>query len=112
MEDFERQLKNAMARREPPPWLEAKVLAAAASAQPEPEPAWWNRLLFARMRWAPALVAVLVLVAGIFWEQQDRTARQRAEGEAAKAKLETALRVTSVKLRKIQQIVQAMERDN
>jgi hypothetical protein len=111
MEDFERQLKNAMVRREPPPWLEAKVLAAAVSARPEPAPAWWQRLLFARMRWAPALVAVLVLLVGIFW-QQDRMARQRAEGEAAKAKLETALRVTSVKLRKIQQIVQAMERDN
>ena len=111
MEDFERQLKNAMVRRDPPPWLEARVLAAAASAQPEPERAWWTRLGFARMRWAPALVAALVLLVGIFW-QQDRTARQRAEGEAAKAKLETALRVTSVKLRKIQQIVQAMERDN
>ena len=58
MEDFERQLKNAMVRREPPPWLEARVLAAAASAQPEPERAWWTRLGFARMRWAPALVAV------------------------------------------------------
>lgn len=111
MEDFERQLKNAMVRREPPPWLEAKVLAAAASAQPEPKPAWWSHLSFVRMRWASALVAVLVVLVGIFW-QQDRATRQRAEGEAAKAKLEAALRVTSVKLRKIQQIVQAMERDN
>ena len=59
MDDFERQLQNALCRREPPPWLESKVLAAARE-QPAPDrPALWERIApWLRLRWIPAVVAV------------------------------------------------------
>ena len=112
MDDFERHLQDALSRREPPPWLEAKVLAAVGR-QPARSPRRpWGRLFSGmRLRWASAVVALCVIVSGIAW-QRERQERERAAGMAAKAKLELALRVTSVKLRRIKQIVEAVNQDN
>jgi hypothetical protein len=44
MDDFERQLQNALSRREPPPWLESKILAAAKEQPPEEQPGLWERV--------------------------------------------------------------------
>ena len=112
MDDFELQLKNALSRREPPPWLEAKVLAAA-SREPAPlPPGWWARLLSGmRLRWVSAVVAACLVITGVAW-QQERAAQERAAGASAKAKLELALHVTSVKLRQIKQLVEAVNQDN
>lgn len=110
MDDFELQLKNALSRREPPPWLEAKVLAAASREPVRLPPRTWDRLVSGmRLRWVSAAVAACLIVTGIAW-QQERAAQERAAG--AKAKLELALRVTSVKLRKIKQLVDAVNQDN
>ncbi len=112
MEDFERQLQNALSRREPPPWLEAKVLAAAREQAPAPRPGVWERIApWLRLRWIPALVAVCLIVTGIAW-QRERAAQERAAGENAKMKLELALKVTSVKLQKIKQLVDTVNQDN
>jgi hypothetical protein len=112
MDDFELQLKNALSRREPPPWLEAKVLAAASREPVRLPPRTWDRLVSGmRLRWVSAAVAACLIVTGIAW-QQERAAQERAAGAGAKAKLELALRVTSVKLRKIKQLVDAVNQDN
>ncbi len=37
MEDFEQQLRNALARKEQPPTFEAKVFAAVAAQRSGPE---------------------------------------------------------------------------
>jgi hypothetical protein len=111
MEDLEQQLKNALARKDAPDWLEAKVLAAAAR-EPERRRSWRPRWMFAgRLRWASAVVAAAAVVSGITW-QHERAVRDRAAGEDAKARLELALRITSTKLRKIEQRLNEVERAN
>lgn len=95
MEDFERQLKDALARKEQPPTLEAKVFAAIA-AERSTRPSSW--------RWE-ALAASVLLTAGL-WAQHEHTVRERVAGEAAKARLQLALKITVTELSKIQRTVQ------
>jgi hypothetical protein len=95
MEDFEQQLRNALARKEQPPSLEARVLAATR-ARPSGRMIFW--------RWATEMAAV-ILIAGGFWLHYDHEAHERAAGEAAKARLQLALKITVTKLAKIQKTV-------
>ena len=95
MEDFERQLRNALERREQPAWFEAKVLAATRTRQS-------GRRIF--WRWATEVTAV-ILLAGGFWLRYDHEVQERAAGQAAKARLQLALRVTVTELSKIQNSV-------
>ena len=100
-EDFEQQLRHALARKEPPPFSEARILAAVRQS---PERRFWSGLIGARA-WTATAAAVL-LVAGVAWEHE-RTVREEAAGRAAKVRLELALKITSAKLHKIQQQVEA-----
>ena len=112
MEDLEQQLKNALARKDAPEWLEAKVLAAAAR-EPERRRTWRPQWMFAgRLRWASAVVAGALLISGVTWQQHERAVQDRAAGEDAKARLELALRITSTKLRKIEQRLNDVGRAN
>jgi hypothetical protein len=111
MDDFEQQLREALARKEPPAWFEAKVMAAAAR-EPERRRRWWGDWFAAgRLRWAGAALATVMVAGGIAWERE-RAAEERAAGEQAKAKLELALRITSAKLRQIEQRVAAVQENN
>jgi hypothetical protein len=111
MDDLEKQLRKAMARRDAPAWFEAKVLAAAAHERPQPSGFWRRLIASGRIRWATAVLAGAAVVAsGALWEQQ-REQRERAAGQAAKAKLELALKITRVKLRKIEQKLNDLERN-
>ena len=97
MDDLEKQLVEALQREEPSAGFEARVLAAAAEKK---ERRWlW---MPPRLRWAAAL-ATVVAVIGV---AEYREARERAAGEAAKARLQLALRITSQKLKKIQDEIQ------
>ena len=95
MEDFERQLRNALDRKQQPPTFEAKVFAAVA-AQRSGRSIFW--------RWATEVAAVLVIASG-FWMGYQHEIQQRAAGEAAKARLEIALKITVTELSKIQKTV-------
>jgi hypothetical protein len=95
MEDFERQLKNALAPKEQPPAFEAKVFAAIAANRSARRIIW---------RWAAAIAAVLLIATG-FWTQHEREVQERTAGEAAKARLQLALKITVTELSKIQQTV-------
>jgi hypothetical protein len=104
MDDFERQLKQAMARKDAPVWFEAKVLAAV---ERQPQSAW----SFFRLRWAAAAVASVLLVSGIAWQQRQES-QERVAGERAKAQLELALRITSQKLQHIERQLEAAQERN
>jgi hypothetical protein len=104
MDDFEQQLKRAMARQEPPAWFEAKVMSAAAR-QPR------RRWEFWRMRWAAAALATVALTSGIVWQHQ-RESQERMAGEQAAAKLELALKITSKKLQHIEEQLEAVQQGN
>jgi hypothetical protein len=100
MEDFERQLKHALARKHPPPSFEAKAFAAIAA-----ETSW------RRMFWGWEAVAASVLIAAGLWAQHENGVRERAAGEAAKARLQVALRITVTELSKIQKTVNSATED-
>jgi hypothetical protein len=86
MDDLEQQIRDALARKEQPAWLEAKVIAAARRRQ---------RPTF--LRWVVATVSVLLIAAGIWTDHRD--------GVRAKAQLELALKITVTQLGKIQKTV-------
>jgi hypothetical protein len=126
-DDLEKQLKNALRREEAPPWFEARVLNAvdqAAKQKLAPERSGTPRHLGAKPRWqwifATAAVAVAVIGVGGEWQhhiamEHIKTAHfemeQREAGEAAKAQLRLALRITSTKLAEIQRKIDAERND-
>ena len=95
MEDFERQLKDALRRKEQPASFEAKVLEAATTRY-YVRPNFW--------RWTAAAAAV-ILMAGASWIWHERQVQERAAGEAAKARLELGLRIAVTELSKIQNTI-------
>jgi hypothetical protein len=121
MDDLERQLKDALAREEAPAGFEARVMSAVnqagASNRASARPHFGERpRLGERPRWqwilATAAAAVAMIGVGGEWEHHVAMERikmahfemeQREAGEAAKAQLQLALRITSTKLREIQQ---------
>jgi len=103
MEDFERQLQEALRRKYAPPYLESRILAVAAAESAAPRTSLFGGM---RLRWAAALGAVVLTFGGIAWERdrQQTIAREQAEraaGQAAKERLQLALKITSVKLQQI-----------
>ena len=94
MEDFERQLRDALTRKEQPPAFEAKVFAAIAERASRRPVSW---------RWEALAASVLALA--VFGAQHERTVHERAAGEAAKARLQLALKITVTELAKIQKTV-------
>lgn len=104
MDDFERRLQQAVARKEAPAWFEAKVLAAV---ERQPRTAW----PFWRRRWAAAAFASMLLVSGIAWQQRQQS-QERMAGERAKAQLELALKITSQKLQRIERQLEASQEGN
>ena len=121
MDDLERHLKDALGREEAPAGFEARVMSAVnqagASNRASARPHFGERpRLGERPRWqwilATAAAAVAMIGVGGEWEhhvamERIRTAHleveQREAGEAAKAQLQVALRITSAKLEEIQQ---------
>jgi hypothetical protein len=95
MEDFEQQLRNALGRKEQPASFEARVFAAVARRRS-------GRSIF--WRWAAEVAAVIVIVGG-FWVRHQGEVRERVAGEAAKARLQVALKITVMELSKIQRTV-------
>lgn len=110
MEDLEQQLKNALARKDAPDWFEAKVMARVArdGGQPSRRQAWRPIL---RWRFATAFMAAVLMIGGVTW-QHERAVQERAAGQAAKARLELALKITRAKLERIEQKLNEVERDN
>jgi hypothetical protein len=110
-DDLERQLTQALSRKDAPVGFAERVhlLAAAASREPLRLTLWERLTGPGRLRWATALAALVLIAggAGTAWELEKSADRERIEGEAAKARLQMALRITSQKLRQIQERVQS-----
>src|SRR5205085_909319 len=106
MDDFEQQLKRAMARIEPPASFEARVLGAAAARDTGRRADWWAWLSRPVMlRWATVALAAVLVVTGVTWQRE----RERTAGEQARAKLELALKITSEKLQRIDREIVSLQ---
>lgn len=125
MDDLERHLKDALAREEAPAGFEARVMNAVNQADASnraganrigERPRVGERRLGERPRWQwiLATAAAAVAMIGVEGEWQHHAAMERIKtaqvemkdreaGEAAKAQLQVALRITSAKLKEIQQ---------
>ena len=100
MDDFEKQIKDALARKDPSPFFEARVLGAVKRQAQE-------RRASSRMWWASAVAAMLLVISGSAW-QHERNMREEQAGKEAKARLELALKITSVKLQRISRKVEGI----
>jgi hypothetical protein len=110
MTRFEEQLKEALARQDPPGDFNARVLAAVEERRVRSSTGVWRGWARWAHSWqvAPALAALLVLSLGAIYQEHQRIAR----GEAAKEKLLIAMRVAGAKLHEARDRVskvQAME---
>jgi uncharacterized membrane protein len=86
MEDFERELRQALERRPAPPGLKSKILQARLrTARSRNHAVLWQRL-------AASLVLAAVLGGGAEWQR--RAQEERRQGEAARQQVMTALRIT------------------
>ena len=101
MDDIEQQLKSALAKQDPSPFFEARVLNAVKRQQKEHRAS-------ARMWWASAVAAALLMTTASAWQYQ-KSVREEAEGRQAKASLELALKITSVKLQTISRKVEGIQ---
>jgi hypothetical protein len=101
MNRLENELRNAMKREEPPEGFAERVLARAAGTK---QISRTNILMRPAFRWASAgAMCVLLAVAGMEYRHAKQ---EQARGEAAKAQLMLALRITADKLQLAQEKVQ------
>lgn len=91
MNRFERELKESMKRREPPPGFAERVLAHTFATEKPGFSGW---------RWVAVAAMVLLMVGGIAFVREQR---RLAENERAKQQLMVALRITGSKLRSVQE---------
>jgi hypothetical protein len=129
MKPLEDELRNALKRREPPPGFTGRVMARVeqlaeerlrAAAKPAPSRApgtlwaprtWFGRRVSVSFGAVAAVAAVLLLAVGLSLWQQHRIEQERREGEAARAQLIEALRVTSAKLNHVRTLVRSVTGD-
>jgi hypothetical protein len=102
MDDLEKQLQSALRREDAPEWFEARVMNAVKATQAQRARPRWHWTL------ATAMAAVIAIGGGMEYR---REAQERVAGEAAKAKLQLALKITGTKLAEIQQKLNESEND-
>jgi hypothetical protein len=87
IDEFERELKQAMERRPAPPSLKRRIMQQRNMRRTERVHSytiWWQRL-------AASVLLVGVIAGGYSWRQ----AEDRRKGEEAKQQVLTALRITN-----------------
>jgi hypothetical protein len=84
MEDFERELHQALERRPAPPSLKRKLMETRRSRRPHSHAVLWQRM-------AASLALAVALGGAVEWRHQQE---ERRQGEAARQQVLTALRIT------------------
>jgi len=87
IDEFERELKQAMERRPAPPSLKGRILQQRSARRTErvhSYTVWWQRL-------AASVLLAGVIAGGYGWRQIE----ERRKGEEAKQQVLTALRITN-----------------
>ena len=95
MSQFERDLREALRRKEPPPGFAGRVIARAREI--DERKARWSWKWSWRWSAAAAMVVMLLVVGALYREHR------RQEAERSKDQLLLALRVTGAKVRLVQE---------
>lgn len=126
MRPLDEELRSAMRRREPPPGFTGRVMArveqlAEERARTSGRPAgartawrpfaWLGRQVSVSFGAVAAVASVVLLAVGFALWQQHRIEQERRQGEAARAQLIEALRVTSAKLNRVRSKVRSVTGD-
>jgi type VI protein secretion system component VasF len=104
LDEFERELKQALQRRPAPPSLKRRVLEqrmARRAHRRSPQSMIWMRL-------AATLLIVALLGGGLRWGLEQR--EERRQGEEARRQVMTALRITGHALNKVSTRLAAHDR--
>jgi multidrug efflux pump subunit AcrB len=104
MSQFERDLRESLRRREPPPGFAGRVLARTREIDERSEgrSAWkWS------WRWVTVAAAVVMLVVGISLYQEHQ---RQVQAERSKEQLMLALRITGSKLHAMQEKLSQIQR--
>lgn len=89
-DEFERELRQAFARRPAPPGLKGKLMARRRASQIRHSFVTWQRM-------AAALVLTAALAGGAAWRERE----ERRKEEAARDQVLTALRITNRALNQV-----------
>ena len=87
IDEFERELRQALERKPAPPSLKRRILQARSARRTQRlhlQTVWWQRL-------AASVLLVGVIAGGYSWRQ----VQERRKGEEAKQQVLTALRITN-----------------
>jgi anti-sigma-K factor RskA len=104
MSQFERDLRESLRRREPPPGFAGKVIARAHEIDKRRETrSFW----MSSWRWVTAAAAVVMLIAGISVYQEHR---RQVEARQSKEQLILALQITGSKMRVVQERLSVIQR--
>ena len=103
MDHLEKQLKQALERRDPSPDFAARVMARIAGQKQQREQAWWR--VWPSPVWRAALAGGLacLLVAGAGLGYREHLERQRAR--QARDQILQALQVTGTQLSRVSRMV-------
>ena len=105
LDEFERELKQALQRRPAPPSLKRRVLERRML---ERRAHWRRPQSMIWMRLAATLVIVALLGGGLRWGLEQR--EERRQGEEARRQVMTALRITGNALNKVSTKLAAHDR--
>jgi len=97
MNQFERDLRESLRRREPPAGFAAKVLARTRDTEVQSVFSW---------RWLAVAALVVFMVGGTLFIQKQQ---QQVEKERAKEQLMVALRITGSKVKEVQDRLTAIQ---
>lgn len=100
LDQFERELKQALQRRPAPPSLKRRVMERRTQRR-QPKSMIWMRL-------AATLLIVALLGGGLRWGLQQR--EERRQGEEARQQVMTALRITGHALNRVSTRLAAHDR--
>jgi anti-sigma-K factor RskA len=101
MDQFEEKLREAMRREPPSNGFASRVLARAAQQDAARRSRSWFHV--PQWRWALAVALLTITAVTLTYRRQQQ---ERAQGEAAKQQVMTALRITSAKIQLAQSKVQ------
>jgi len=103
MEDFERELRQALERRPAPPSLKRKLMERRSRQRAER----WRGHVLLWQRLAAGAVLAAVLAGAMVW----RHAEQQRKGEAVREQVFTALRITGHALDQMRAQLEAHDQD-
>src|SRR5262245_37737959 len=102
MNRFERELRESLKQHDPPEGFAEKVIARAY-AEDKPRQTWLSR---SSLQWLATAAAILLMAGGGYFYRQEQ---RRAENERTKEQLIVGLQITSSKLRRVQERLEAIQ---